>query len=84
MPRKVETVIVAGEPVPESALTRTVVGAPSLVTLKQYTVGPTMPVRIVRACGQWVEGDEPVVHAEYGRGLIANGLANKIYSASEI
>lgn len=83
MHRKVETVIVAGEPVPESAVTRAVVGSPSLVTLKHDTAGPTMTVRILRACGEWIEGDGPTVHADYGRGLIANGLAKEVLTAPE-
>ena len=78
MPRRVETVSLEGEPVAEGALSRAVVGSPSLVTLKPDTPGPTITVRIVRACGEWIEGDEPEVHADYGRGLIANGLAVSI------
>lgn len=36
-----------------------------------------MKVRIIRACGQWVEGDEPEVNADYGKQLIENGLAEE-------
>lgn len=78
MPRRAETVSLEGEPVEEGALSRAVVGSPSLVTLKPNTPGQRMTVRIVRACGEWIEGDEPEVHADYGRGLIANGLAEEV------
>ncbi len=37
-----------------------------------------MKLCIVRACGHWVEGDEPEVNAEYGRQLVGNGLADEI------
>lgn len=37
-----------------------------------------MRVRIIRACNEWLEGDEPEVNAEYGRQLIANGLAEEV------
>lgn len=63
---------------PESELDRALLGTPSLVTLKHDTKGETMKVRITRACGQWLEGDEPEVNADYGRQLIGNGLADEI------
>ena len=56
----------------------TLLGSPSLVTLKHDTEGPTMKVRITRACGEWVEGDEPEVNADYGKQLIENGLAEEV------
>lgn len=39
-----------------------------------------MKVRIIRACGDWVEGDEPEVNAEYGKQLIENGPAEEVGS----
>lgn len=42
------------------------------------TPGDTMEVRILRECSTWAEGDTPTVHAEYGRQLIENGLAEPI------
>lgn len=36
-----------------------------------------MKVRIVRACGDRLEGDEPEVNAEYGKQLMENGLAEE-------
>ena len=56
---RIETVLVDGEPLPESEYDRAVIGSPSLVTLKHDTEGQTMKVRITRACGEWLEGDEP-------------------------
>lgn len=73
-----ETVIVQGEPVPESVYDVALLGTPSLVTLKANTEGPTMKVRIIRACNEWTEGDEPTVNADYGRQLIANRLAEEV------
>ena len=78
MPDRIETLVVEGEPVPESALDRALIGSPSLVTLKHDTEGPTMKVRIIRACGEWLEGDEPEVNADYGKQLIENGLAEEV------
>jgi hypothetical protein len=78
MTDKVETVVVRGEPVPESDFDRALLGSPSLVTLKHDTEGESMKVRIIRACGEWLEGDEPEVNADYGRQLIGNGLADEI------
>lgn len=78
MTAQVEAVVVTGEPVPESALDKALLGTPSLVTLKHDTEGNTMKVRITRACNTWLEGDEPDVHAEYGRQLIGNGLAEEV------
>lgn len=75
---RVESVVVTGEPVPESAYDQALLGTPSLVTLKHDTEGETMKVRITRACGHWVEGDEPAVNAEYARQLVGNGLAEEI------
>lgn len=75
MGARIETAVVAGEPVPESAYDKALLGTPSLVTLKHDTEGETTKVRITRACGHWVEGDEPEVNADYGRQLIGNGLA---------
>lgn len=75
MTKRAETVIVTGVPVPGSAYDRALLGTPSLVTLKHDTPGPTIRIRILRACGEWVEGNEPEVNADYGRGLIENGLA---------
>jgi len=69
---------VTGEPVPESAYDMALLGTPSLVTLKHDTEGEAMKVRITRACGHWIEGDEPEVNAEYGRQLIENGLAEEV------
>ncbi|GGE21854.1 hypothetical protein GCM10011529_30600 [Polymorphobacter glacialis] len=60
--------LLEAEPVPVSAFSIALTGKPSLVTLKHDTEGPTTTVRIVRACGEWVEGDEPEVHADYARG----------------
>ncbi|MGN6156274.1 MAG: hypothetical protein ACTHN4_11170 [Sphingomicrobium sp.] len=60
---------------PESAFDRALLGSPSLITLKHDTEGETMKVRITRACGAWIEGDTPEVNADYGKQLIANGLA---------
>jgi transcription elongation GreA/GreB family factor len=74
----IETKLVEGEPVPVSALTRAVIGSPSLVTLKHDTEGQTMKVRIIRACGDWVEGDTTKVNADYGKQLIGNGLAEEV------
>ena len=71
-------VLVQGEPVPESAFDRALLGSPSLVTLKHDTEGETMKVRITRACGAWIEGDTPEVNADYGKQLIHNGLAEEI------
>ena len=73
-----ETALVHGEPVAESALDRLLLGSPSLVTLKHDTEGPTMKVRITRACGEWLEGDEPELNADYGKQLIENGLAEEV------
>lgn len=73
-------VLVQGEPVPESAFDRALLGSPSLVTLKHDTEGETMKVRIIRACGAWIEGDTPEVNADYGKQLIANGLAEEVGS----
>jgi hypothetical protein len=53
-------------------------GSPSVGTLKHDTEGPTMKVRIIRACGDWLEGDEPEVNADYGKHLIENGLAEEV------
>lgn len=78
MPGSADTVLLPASPVPESALTAALTGSYSLVTLKHETPGPTIRVRILRACGDWIEGDEPEVHADYGRGLIANGLADDL------
>ena len=74
---RIEAVLVDGGPVPESEYDRLVIGSPSLVTLKHDTEGSTMKVRITRACGQWLEGDEPEVNADYGKQLIENGLAEE-------
>jgi hypothetical protein len=68
---------VEGEPVPFSKRTLALLGSPSLVTLKHDTEGTTMKVRITRACGDWLEGDEPEVNADYGKQLIENGLAEE-------
>lgn len=78
MPDRQETALVEGEPVPESAFDRVLLGSPSLVTLKHNTEGPTMKVRITRACGEWLEGDEPEVNADYGKQLIENGVAEEV------
>lgn len=77
MSERAETALVDGEPVPVSAVTRAVIGSPSLVTLKHDTEGQTMKVRIIRACGEWLEGDTPEVNADYGKQLIENGLAEE-------
>lgn len=74
----VEAVVVTGDPVPESERDRALLGTPSLVTLKHDTEGVTMKVRIIRACGEWLEGDEPAINADYGRRLIGNGLAVEV------
>lgn len=74
----VEAIIVTGEPVPESDLDRALLGTPSLVTLKHNTEGDTMKVRIIRACGEWLDGDEPAINADYARQLIGNGLAEEV------
>lgn len=79
---KVETVLVEAEPVPVSVVTRAVTGSPSLVTLKENTEGPTMKIRIVRACNGWVEGETPEVNADYGRQLVENGLAEMVTTRS--
>ncbi|MBA3511849.1 MAG: hypothetical protein H0T81_08090 [Sphingomonas sp.] len=42
-----------------------------------------MKVRIIRACGEWLEGDEPEVNADYGKQLIENGLAEEVRAASK-
>jgi hypothetical protein len=78
MPDHLTLAVVQGEPVPESAFDRALLGSPSLVTLKHDTEGETMKVRITRACGSWIEGDTPEVNAEYGKQLIANGLAEDV------
>jgi hypothetical protein len=78
MTGRVETALVIGEPIPESALDRALIGSPSLVTLKHDTEGQTMKVRIIRACGEWLEGDTPEVNADYGKQLIENGLAEAV------
>lgn len=78
MAGKIEAVVVTGEPVPESALDKALLGSPSLVTLKHDTEGDTMRVKIIRACNTWLEGDEPEVNADYGRQLIGNGLAEEV------
>ncbi|WP_395622144.1 hypothetical protein [Sphingomonas daechungensis] len=78
MPDRIETALVEGEPVPESAFDRALLGSPSLVTLKHDTEGDAMKVRIIRACGDWLEGDEPEVNADYGKQLIDNGLAEEV------
>jgi uncharacterized protein with PhoU and TrkA domain len=78
MADKVEAVVVTGEPVPESAYDKALLGSLSLVTLKPDTEGDTMKVKIIRACNTWIEGDEPEVHADYGRQLIGNGLAEEV------
>ncbi len=75
---KVEAVVVTGEPVPESAFDRALLGTPSLVTLKHDTEGEKMKVKIIRACGHWIEGDTPELHVDYGRQLIGNGLAEEV------
>ena len=80
MTDKVETVVVTSEPVPESDFDRALLGSPSLVTLKHNTEGEIMKVRIIRACGEWLEGDEPEVNADYAKQLIENGLAEEIKS----
>ena len=64
---RIEAVLVEGEPVPLSDATVALLGSPSLVTLKHDTEGEIMKVRITRACGDWLEGDEPEVNADYGR-----------------
>ena len=53
-------------------------GSPSITTLKHDTEGPIMRVRITRACGDWLEGDEPEVNADYGKQLIENGPAEEV------
>lgn len=78
MTKRSETVTVTGLAVPESAYDKVLLGSPSLVTLKHDTEGPMIRVRILRACGDWVEGDEPEVNADYGQGLIENGLAIQV------
>ena len=78
---KVTTAVVTGEPVPESAYDVALLGTPSLVTLKHDTEGQIMKVRITRACGEWLEGDTPEVNADYGKQLIANGLAEQAKAA---
>lgn len=78
MTDQVEAVMVTGEPVPESAFDRALLGTPSLVTLKHDTEGDKMKVRILRACNVWLEGDTPDVHADYARQLIGNGLAEEV------
>jgi hypothetical protein len=75
---RITSVLVEGEPVPLSERTRALLGSPSLVTLEHDTEGPTMKVRITRACGDWLEGDEPEVNADYGKQLIENGLAEEV------
>lgn len=82
MTDKVEAVVVTGEPVPESALDKALLGTPSLVTLKHDTEGDTMKVKIIRACNTWLEGDTPEVNADYGRQLIGNGLAEEVKAAA--
>lgn len=82
MTDKVEAVVVTGEPVPESAFDRALLGTPSLVTLKHDTEGDKMKVRILRACNVWLEGDTPDVHADYARQLIGNGLAEEVKATS--
>ncbi|NTZ44044.1 hypothetical protein G7A66_13340 [Altererythrobacter sp. SALINAS58] len=37
-----------------------------------------MKIRITRANGSFLEGDEPTVEADYGKALIENGLAEEI------
>lgn len=78
MTDKVEAVVVTGEPVPESAFDRALLGTPSMLTLKHDTEGDTIKVRILRACNVWLEGDTPEVHADYARQLIGNGLAEEV------
>lgn len=73
-----ETVILDVEAEPESVGDIALVGSKSLVTIKPHTPGDTMQVRILRECSTWSEGDTPTVHAEYGRQLIENGLAEVI------
>lgn len=73
-----ETVIVDAAPEPESEMDVALLGSKSLVTIKPDTPGDTMQVRILRACSKWAEGDTPTVHAEYGRQLVGNGLAEEM------
>ncbi|WP_206675227.1 hypothetical protein [Alteripontixanthobacter muriae] len=40
--------------------------------------GEQMKIRITRANGSFLEGDEPTVEADYGKALIENGLAEEI------
>ena len=77
MTDKVETALVEGEPVPISALTTALLGSPSLITLKHDTEGTTIKVRITRACGAWVEGDEPEVTLSTGSSLWRMGWLMK-------
>jgi hypothetical protein len=83
MADQVEAVVVTGEPVPESAFDRALLGTPSLVTLKHDTEGEKMKVRILRACNVWLEGDTPDVHADYARQLIGNGLAEEVKGTAQ-
>jgi hypothetical protein len=78
MPEHLTVAVAHGELIPESAFDRALLGSPSLITLKHDTEGETMKVRITRACGAWIEGDTPEVNAEYGKQLIANGLAEDV------
>ncbi len=78
MAAPVEAIIVTGDPVPRSERDRALLGNPSLVTLKHDTEGDTMKVRIIRACGEWLEGEETAINADYARQLIGNGLAEEV------
>ena len=77
-----ETVVIEVEVEPESAGDKLLLGSKSLVTIKPHTPGDRMEVRILRACNKWAEGNTPTVHAEYGRQLIENGLAEPIPAKS--
>lgn len=77
-PPKVETVEVEVEAEPESEVDVALLGSKRKVTLKEHTEGDTVPVRILRACNRWVEGDEPTINATSGKQLVANGLAEII------
>lgn len=65
----------AGQEPQDSVYTRAILGDRSRTTLRHDSEGETMQVRIVRACGEWVEGDTLEINAEYASQLIGSGLA---------
>lgn len=58
-------------------------GVPGAVTIVPEDGGEQVKVRIIRANGSFVEGDEPTVAADYGKALIENGLAEPVEGAQK-